>query len=213
MGTKKTAAGLAIHSKEWVYLFDSFFDGPNKILDIQTANGIVVSDTQVKVYTNDLDAYLWVHLVEDAPSALSLGRLCDELGYSYSWPLGETPRLPKGKKVIECSIETPSPWSQLPNRKLHHPLNSRMPRETLSEKNQWRTTCWICHNNLQKDQKKTSYLPQLQKLGSDPKQVFFFKKKKKTNPDDKLPSVVTDAGRNALAKENRVRKGSSGPKH
>ena len=36
---------------------------------------------------------------------LSLGRLCNELGRSYSWPTGETPRLSKGKKVIESNIE------------------------------------------------------------------------------------------------------------
>ena len=37
-------------------------------------------------------------------SVLSLGRLCSELVSSYSWPAGGSPRLPRGKRVIECSI-------------------------------------------------------------------------------------------------------------
>ena len=48
-------------------------------------------------------------LVEDSPSVLSLGRLCNELGYSCSWPSGETRRLSKGKKVIGCNIENFDP--------------------------------------------------------------------------------------------------------
>ena len=48
---------------------------------------------------------LMVHLLEESPSVLSLERLCNELGSSYSWPSRETPRLSKGKKVIECSIK------------------------------------------------------------------------------------------------------------
>ena len=77
----------------------------NTIRDIQTANGIVVSDTEAKVYIKELGAYLGVHLVKDSPAVLSLGSLCDEHGCSYSWLPGETPRLSRGKKVIECSIE------------------------------------------------------------------------------------------------------------
>ena len=56
------------------------------ILDIQIADGCVVSDTQGKVYIKELDAYLWIHLAKDSSSVLSLGKLCHELGDSYSWP-------------------------------------------------------------------------------------------------------------------------------
>ena len=52
-----------------------------KILDIQTANDIVVSVTQAKVYIKELGAYLCLHLVKASPSVLSLGRLCNELGH------------------------------------------------------------------------------------------------------------------------------------
>ena len=53
-------------------------------LEIQTANGIVRSTKEAKVFIQELGTYFYAKLVEDYPSVLSLGRLCDELGYSYS---------------------------------------------------------------------------------------------------------------------------------
>ena len=118
-----TATGLTIHCKESVYIVDSgaslhmmglcFLNHKEKkttrlssnILDIQTANGIVVSDTQAKIYIKELDAYLWIHLAKDSSSVLSLGRLCFQFGHSYSWPTEATPRLSKGDKVIESHTE------------------------------------------------------------------------------------------------------------
>ena len=91
---------LAIHSKERVYTVDSgaslhmmeLSSLSNKgkrtvrlssnILDVQTANGIVVSDSQAMVYIKELGADPWVHLEEDSPPVPSLGRLCNELGHS-----------------------------------------------------------------------------------------------------------------------------------
>ena len=110
---------MAIHSKERVYTVDSgaslhmrdyllwkkTIRQSSKSLDFQTANGIVVSDAQAKVYIKERGANVWVRVVEDSPSVLSLGRPCNELGHHYSWPSGETPRFSKGKKVIGRSIE------------------------------------------------------------------------------------------------------------
>ena len=89
----------------------------SKTVDIQTANGIVVSDTQAKVNIKERGAYLWVDLVKDSQSVLSLGRLCNELGDSYPWPSGETPRFSKGKKVMECSIDNFVPVVAVTKRK------------------------------------------------------------------------------------------------
>ena len=55
--------------------------------------------------------------MKDSPSVLSLGRLCNELGYSFLWPSGETPRLLKNKKVIECNIEHFVPTVAVTNQK------------------------------------------------------------------------------------------------
>ena len=70
----------------------------NNILDVQIANSIMVSDTQANVYIKELGANLWEYLVEDSPSVPSLGRLCNELGSSYSWPTGDAPNLSKKKQ-------------------------------------------------------------------------------------------------------------------
>ena len=59
----------------------------SKALNIQTANGMVTKDTQAKVYIRELCAVVWVFLVENSPSVLSLGS-CSELGSSLSWPSG-----------------------------------------------------------------------------------------------------------------------------
>ena len=86
MKAQPTANGLAIHFEESVYSVHSgaslhvmgptsqnkkenkTIGQPNKILDIHTSNGIVVSDTQAKVY-------IWllfgVHMVENSPSVLA----------------------------------------------------------------------------------------------------------------------------------------------
>ena len=84
--------------------------------------------------TKEVGACLWVHL----SLALSLGRQCTELGYSCSWPSEETPRLSKGKKVIERSIENFVPVVAVTKQKAALPLNSRRPQETLGEKKKWR---------------------------------------------------------------------------
>ena len=80
---KNTATGLAMHSKERTYIVDSVaslhvmgFSSPNhkkkiirrssKILDVQTANGIVVSHTPAKVHIEELGACPWIHLVKDS---------------------------------------------------------------------------------------------------------------------------------------------------
>ena len=65
----------------------------------------MVSETQAKVHIQEHDAWLWEDAVKDSPSELSSARLCNGLGYSYSRPTEETPRLSEGKKVIECNIE------------------------------------------------------------------------------------------------------------
>ena len=87
---KNTTTGLVIHCKERVYVVDSdaslHMMGPSslnhdekeairhssKVLDIQPANGILVSDTQAKVCTKEVGADLWVSPVKESPSVLSL---------------------------------------------------------------------------------------------------------------------------------------------
>ena len=44
-------------------------------------------------------------VLEDTPAALSLGKLCDEHGYSYEWINGQKPHLMKNGIRIQCNTE------------------------------------------------------------------------------------------------------------
>ena len=54
-----------------------------------TANGEVQTHEEAIVYVKELDMFLTMKLLEDTPAVLSLGKLCDENGYSYEWINGQ----------------------------------------------------------------------------------------------------------------------------
>ena len=58
-----------------------------------TANGEVKTHEEATVYVKELDIFLTLKVLEDTPAVLSLGKLCDENGYSYEWINGQKPRL------------------------------------------------------------------------------------------------------------------------
>ena len=60
-----------------------------------TANGQVQTNEEATVYVRELEKFLTVKLLEDTPAVLSLGKLCDEHGYSYEWINGQKPHLIK----------------------------------------------------------------------------------------------------------------------
>ena len=47
-----------------------------------TANGEVQTNEEATVHVRELDIFLTMKLLEDMPAVLSLGKLCDEHGYS-----------------------------------------------------------------------------------------------------------------------------------
>ena len=51
---------------------------------IVTANGTVESNDEATVHIKDLDIFLCVRLVDDAPAVLSLRMVCEMMGQSYS---------------------------------------------------------------------------------------------------------------------------------
>ena len=51
-------------------------------MTVFTANGEVQTNAEAIVYVRELDIFLTMKLVEDTPAVLSLGKLCDEHGYS-----------------------------------------------------------------------------------------------------------------------------------
>ena len=54
-----------------------------------TANGEVQTHEEATVYVKELDIFLTMKVLEDTPAVLSLGKLCDEHGYSYEWVNGQ----------------------------------------------------------------------------------------------------------------------------
>ena len=68
-----------------------------------TANGEVQSHEEAIVYVKELDIFLTMKVLENTPAVLSLGKLCDENGYSYEWINGQKPRLIKNGIRIPCT--------------------------------------------------------------------------------------------------------------
>ena len=70
-----------------------------------TANGEVQTNEEATIYFRELDIFLTMKLLEDTPAVLSLGKLCDEHGYSYEWIKGQKPHLIKNGIRILCNTE------------------------------------------------------------------------------------------------------------
>ena len=54
-----------------------------------TAIGDVQTHEEATMYVKELDIFLTMKVLEDTPAVLSLGKLCDENGYSYEWIKGQ----------------------------------------------------------------------------------------------------------------------------
>ena len=50
-----------------------------------TANGEMQTHEEATVHVKELEKFLTMKVLENTPAALSLGKLCDEHGYSYEW--------------------------------------------------------------------------------------------------------------------------------
>ena len=62
---------------------------------VVTANGEVQTHEEATVYVKELNIFLTAKVLEDTPAVLSLGKLCDENGYSYEWINGQKSHLIK----------------------------------------------------------------------------------------------------------------------
>ena len=70
-----------------------------------TANGEVQTHEEATVYVKELEIFLTMEVLENTPAVLSLGKLCDENGYSYEWINGQKPHLIKHGIRIQCNTE------------------------------------------------------------------------------------------------------------
>ena len=72
---------------------------------VLTANGEVLTHEEAIVYVTELDIFLTMKVLENTPAVLSLGKLCDENGYSYEWINGQKSHLIKDGIRIICNTE------------------------------------------------------------------------------------------------------------
>ena len=74
-----------------------------------TANGEVQTHEEATVYVKELDMFLTMKVLENTPAVLSLGKLCDENGYSNEWINewinGQKPHLIKNGIRIICNTK------------------------------------------------------------------------------------------------------------
>ena len=70
-----------------------------------TANGEVQTHEEAIVHVKELDIFLTMKVLDNTPTVLSLGKLCDENGYSYEWINGQKPHLIKDGIRIICNTE------------------------------------------------------------------------------------------------------------
>ena len=70
-----------------------------------TANGEVQTYEEATFYVKALDIFLTMRALEKTPAVWSLGKLCDENGYSYEWINGQKPHLTKNGIRIQCTTE------------------------------------------------------------------------------------------------------------
>ena len=107
-----------------------------------SANGEVQTHEEATVYFKELDIFLTMKVLEDTPAVFSLGKPCDEHGYSYEWINGQKPHLIKNGVRIQCNTEnfvpivvpglstsssssSPSSTSMTPSRQeIDHPTSS-----------------------------------------------------------------------------------------
>ena len=72
---------------------------------VVTANGEVETQEEAQVYVHDLDLFVTVQILDDTPAVLSLGKLCEEHGYTSEWASGQKSHLTKQGKKIPCKTE------------------------------------------------------------------------------------------------------------
>ena len=73
--------------------------------DSHNRKGEVQTHEEATVYVKELDIFLTMKVLDNTPAVLSLGKLCDEHGYSYEWINGQKPHLIKNGIRIPCNTD------------------------------------------------------------------------------------------------------------
>ena len=101
-------SGASMHMISKKNLSDAGMDTLTKSCSptiVITANGEVQTHEEATVYVKELDIFLTMKVLENTPAVLSLGKLCDENGYSYEWINGQKPHLIKDGIRMPCNTK------------------------------------------------------------------------------------------------------------
>ena len=71
---------------------------------VMTANGEVQTREEATIYVKELDLFVTVMLLQETHAVLSLGKLCEDHGYTYHATSGRKPQLTKKGKKIDSNI-------------------------------------------------------------------------------------------------------------
>ena len=71
---------------------------------VMTANGEVQTREEATVYVKQFDLFVKVMFLGETPAVLSLGKLCEDHGYTYHWSSGQKPHLIRNGKRIDCNM-------------------------------------------------------------------------------------------------------------
>ena len=77
---------------------------------VMTANGEVQTREEATGNVEELDLFVTVMLLEETPAVLSLGKLCEDHGYTSHWTSGQKPHLTKNGKKIKCNVSNYVPF-------------------------------------------------------------------------------------------------------
>ena len=83
---------------------------PRNPTTVMTANGEVQTAEEATVYVKYLDMFVTVMLLAETPAFLSLGKFCEDHGYTYHWTSGQKPHLTKNGKRIDCNFSNYVPF-------------------------------------------------------------------------------------------------------
>ena len=65
---------------------------------VMTANGEVQTRAEATVYVKELDLFVTVMHLEQTPSVLSLGKHCEDHGFSFHWTSSKATSHQKGRE-------------------------------------------------------------------------------------------------------------------
>ena len=71
-----------------------------------TANNEVQTREEATVHVKELDLFMTVMLLEEAPAVLSLEKLCEDHWYTYHWTSGQKPHLTKRARELIAIYQT-----------------------------------------------------------------------------------------------------------